>query len=133
VRDVVGLEIDGRRPPIARREVLEQLDARARRGPKRGDAQPRSKHVVQVLLFRVVVLALARDPHAEHVAIEPERPIRVGDDDGGVVDAEKQAIGAVPLLEALACREVQDFEKVAVRVAEVERADAARIRVPGGQ
>src|SRR5438270_3497788 len=67
-------------PPIARREVLEQLDARTMSGVKRRDAQSRTEHVVEVLLLGTVVLALAHHREPEPVAVEAEARLRVADD-----------------------------------------------------
>ena len=114
-------------------------DTRATRSPARGrsqrrDPQPRAEHVVQMLLLDVVVLALAGDLHAERVAIEAQRGVRVVDHDRRVIDAEKQRVGRRRASgAALARRERDDFEKMAIGIAEVERADAAGVRVPVGQ
>src|SRR4051794_3429832 len=89
-----------------------------------------------MLLLDVVVLALAGDAHPEGVPVEPERLAGVRDDDGGVVDAQEQRRwGAVlmPAVLSLPARERDDLEEMTVRIAEVERVDAAGVRVPIGQ
>ena len=87
-----------------------------------------------MLLLDVVVLALAGDLHPERVAIEAQRSVGVVHHDGGVIDAEEDPLGrVVPPRLPFARRERDDFEKVAVGIAEVEGADAAGVRVPVGK
>ncbi len=50
-----------------------------------------------------------------------------------MVDAEEQAVCRLPARIALAAREVQHLEVVAVGIAEIERRDSARVLVPRGQ
>src|SRR5206468_4706304 len=114
-----------------RGQVLQEFHARTGLSPKRRDAKACAKDVVQALLLRPVVLALACHSEAERVPVAAEALRRVADDDRRVVDAEEEAIARlVPLQIPLAPREPQDLERVAVRILEVERADPARIRVP---
>src|SRR5207249_5716256 len=72
VREVVGAESGGDRSAVARREVLEELDARARSRSETGNAEPRPEHVVQMLLLGAEILALACDRESEGVAIKAE-------------------------------------------------------------
>src|SRR5262249_21934407 len=71
VEDIVRASL-GSRPPVPRREILEKLDRRPARGLQARDAEPGSKDVVQVLLLRAVVLALAGHGQPQRVAIEGE-------------------------------------------------------------
>jgi len=50
-----------------------------------------------------------------------------------MIDAKKQFVFLLPLLIAFAFRELQDLEPMLVRIAEVERLDAAGVLVPVGQ
>lgn len=60
--------------------------------------------------------------------------IGVCHDDGGMVDAEKHPVRVQPPFGVtLAGGEMQNLEVVPIRIAEVERGDAARRRVPRGQ
>ena len=90
---VVGSQIERRGPPVARRQILEQFDARPLARTKRRNAQPRAEHVVQALLLDVVVLAFAGHVHPQGVAIEAQCPVGVVNDDGRVIDAQEEAIG----------------------------------------
>src|SRR4051812_12965217 len=96
--DVVRLEIRGCRETVARGQVFQQFDAGSGSSTKRGDAQSRGKDVVQMFLFGVEVLARADDGQAKQIAIQRQRAIRIGDDDGGMVEAEEEAVGAMPSL-----------------------------------
>jgi hypothetical protein len=135
VPEVVRPAVGGRGPSVAGHEVLQELDARARGCPKGGDPQARPEDAVQVLLLLTPVLARAGNAEAEEVAVELQAGIRVGDDDGRMVDAEKEQISrtrAAPLRVSLPLREPDQLESVAVRVLEVEGLDAAGVRVPSG-
>ena len=57
VGDVVGLLIGGNWPPIARGEILQQLNAWGAGGAQGSDSQMSAEDVVQVLLLGSVVLA----------------------------------------------------------------------------
>jgi len=97
-----------------------------------GNAESCTGHGVQPLLFDAPVLARAGDAAAQHIAIELQARLRVRHDDRRMVDAEEQPVGRLlPARVALAGREPDDFENVAVRITETERADAAGIGVPG--
>src|SRR5262249_9443421 len=134
VDQIVGSRILRGRSPVPRRQVLEELDGRAGGSPQRRDAEPHAEDVVQTLLLRTVVLALAGHLEPERVPVAPETLRGVSDDNSRVVDAEEQAVARLaPLRVALARWEPENFKGVAVRVLEVERSDAARIRVPVGQ
>src|SRR2546426_11154196 len=57
--NVVGVRVERVGATVAGCEVFEKLDGRAGRGTHAGDVQPRAEDVVEVLLLRPVVLALA--------------------------------------------------------------------------
>src|SRR5258705_3175304 len=133
VAKIVGASIRRYRPPVPRGQVLQELDARTGRRPERRDAEAGAKDVVQALLLRPVVLALACHSKAERIPIAAKALRGIADDDRGVVDAKEEAIAPAPLRIALAGREPQDLERVAVRVLEVKRADPARAYVPVGE
>jgi hypothetical protein len=107
---------------VARRQILQKLDSRTRRRPQRGNSQAGPEYVVEPFLFRAEVLAFAGDLHPQAVAIEPQAGLGIGHDDRSVVDTQEQAFCRyVPLGRTLFRREPQDFERMAVRIAEVER------------
>lgn len=114
-------------PAIPWCKVFQQLNAGTLRGTQRRDTQPRAENVVQMLLFGAVVFALSRNTHPQGVSIEREACIRIADDDGCVVDAEKKPVpGTMPSGVSLVRRKLQDFEEVAIGIAEIERPDAGR-------
>src|SRR3954453_20801719 len=53
-----GLLLRRKWTSVARRQVFEKLDPRARRGPQRSNAQAGAENVVEALLLGTVVLAL---------------------------------------------------------------------------
>ena len=97
----------GHGPAVARREVLEELDARARRRAQRRDAQARAEDVVQVLLLGAVVLALAGDAQAERVAVEARGSRSVSPTTMAVwsMPRKSSSVGAASCAIALARRE----------------------------
>src|SRR6266404_1815115 len=126
-------ESGGEWATIAGREVFEKLDRRASRSAQAGNMQPRAKNVIEMLLFSTVVLAFARHFEPQRVPVKFQAGLRIPDDDGGVVDAEKQSVRRlVPLRIALVRREPQNFEVVTIRVTEVEGKDASGTFVPVG-
>ena len=132
--DVVRVKIDGCRPAIARREIFKELNARSLSRAQRGDSKSRAEYVVQVFLFDVVVLAFAGNLHAERVAIEAQRSIRVVDHDRRVIDPHEQSPrGFVPSRLSFVRRERDDFDEVPVGIAKVEGADTTGIRIPVGK
>src|SRR5258706_15088456 len=92
-------------------DVFKELDAGSTLRSQRGDAEPSAKHLIQVFLFRAVVLSATGDTHPEQISVKREAPLRVADDDGGVVDAEEE-VGRrlLPLWAAFTGREPDDFE-----------------------
>ena len=75
----------------------------------------RAEDVVQMFLFAVEVLALAGHGQLQQVAIEGERPLGVGGDDGCVIDTEEQRLPSLPSRQALAVGKLQNLEEVLVR------------------
>ena len=92
-----------------------------------------AEDAVQLLLLRPVVLGLARHLEAQRVPPDGEAPLGVFDGDGGVVDAEEEAVLRLPARVALAGRELEDLEVMAVGILEVKGLDAAGVRVSGRQ
>src|SRR5829696_5760629 len=94
--EVARLGVIRQRTPSRRRDVFEKLDSRPTRGAQRGDAEPRAENLIEMFLLCAVVLGVACDNHAERAAIKLKALVRVTDDDGRVVDAEKQRSAGVP-------------------------------------
>src|SRR6516165_3692867 len=128
--EIVGMGGGRARPPIARRKILEKLDAWACRRSQCRDSQMRSEDVIQMLLLRTPVLAFSSNREAEDVAPEVQTCVGVGDHDGRVVDAEKESALGLPPWLPLARRKLEDFQGVAIRVLEVEGTNPARRWVP---
>jgi len=57
--DVIGLEVGRGRTAVPEAQGLEQFDARTNRSAERGDAELGSEDIVEPLLLRTLVLALA--------------------------------------------------------------------------
>src|SRR5688572_18065441 len=132
--EVVGPGIRRIRAAVSRREVFEKFDAGSRRGAQCGDPQTRPEYVVQTFLLGTVVLTLAGNLKAKHIAIEPQAGLCVGNNDRGVIYSQKEpALGALPLRIPLAGGEREDLEGMAVRIAEIKGFDAGGIPVPFGQ
>ena len=75
-------------------------------------------------------LAPADDAKPQGVAVEPQALLGISHDDRRVIDAEEHAVARpLPAGVAFAGRELHDFEGVAVRIREGERADAAGARI----
>src|SRR6516164_5820989 len=91
----------------------------------------RAKHIIEVLLFRAVIVATSRDAHAEHIAIKVQTGLRVHDHDGGMVDPEEQpTVAGVPFGCSLVCGKLQHLEIVTIRVTKIKSLDSAGVRVP---
>src|SRR5579885_1363937 len=84
-----------------------------------------------MLLLGSVILALSGHAQAEQVAIEPQAGFGIGDRNGGVVYSEEQTIALpVPFGIPFVFGELQDFERMLVRILEIERLDSSGIFVP---
>src|SRR6266481_495906 len=113
---------------VARREILEKFDAGPGRSAKARDPQASAKYIVQMLLLGTVVLAFSCDAHAQRIAIELQAHVCVGNNDRGVIDAEKQFIvSLVPPRIALVQGKLENFEKVTVWVTKIKGTDACAI------
>jgi hypothetical protein len=87
-----------------------------------------------VFLFRAVVFARPDHVQSEGVPIEFHAGIRVGDYDSRVIDAEKEHVGGtMPFGIAFVRRKLENLQIMAVRISEIEGADAGRILVPFGK
>src|SRR4051812_21458813 len=112
-------------------QVLEQLDSRSGTEAQSGNPQPCSEHIIQMLLLCAVVLAFAGNAHAQQITIETQACFGVAHHNCRVIDAEKQvSANAVPFRIALVWRELQDLQRMSVRIFEVESADASGAFVP---
>ena len=133
----LALQIERRRPAVTRRQILEQFDPGTRGCSKRRDAQPGAEDVVQVLLLDVVVLAFAGDAAARACrdrSAATHRCRRRRSRCDRCRGTEWPSGVAATRGQPLARRETQMISrKWPIRIAEVECADAAGVRVPVGQ
>src|SRR2546423_521842 len=112
-------------PVWACRRILGDGERGALRGAQRRDPGPGSRHLVQAFLLGLVALAPAGDLETERVAVELQALLGVAHDDRRVIDPEEDAIARpLPAGFALPGGELENLERVAVRVLEGERADA---------
>ena len=119
------------RPAVAGRDILQKLHADPAATVQGRYAQMGAKHVVQMLLLEAVVVTLAGNMKTQKVAVERKTGAGVGDRNSCVVDSEKQpAIGLLPFRIALALRELQNLQRMTIRVTEVEGLDPSGIRIP---
>src|SRR6266404_6810138 len=93
-----------------------------------------------MLLFDTEVFALTGNPKTEQVAIKGQALVGVRNNDGRMVNPEKQwAAGLrlraslLPLRIALSRREENNFEYMVFRVAKVKCLDACRAFIPHGE
>src|SRR5215472_662883 len=106
-------------------KVFKELEAGAGSNSQAGDAEACTKYVVQMFLFGAVVFTLTGDGETECIAIKFQSRFRITNDHRCVVDSEKKVAGrSMPFRCALIRRELQNFERMAVRVREIERANA---------
>ena len=126
---VIGGGIGRHRSTVGGHQIVQQLDPRAAAGAQRGEADMGAWHRRQAFLFDTPVIARAGDPQAEPVPIESDTLVRIGYRDRAMVDAEKQPVLLLPARLTPAGRELDQFERMAVRVAEIDGADAAGVRV----
>src|SRR5215470_350757 len=125
----VFIERDG--APIAGAQILQKLNSGAGGRSQGGDTKMRAEDVVQVFLFCPIVFAFARDAQTEKVAIELEARVGVGNGDCGMVNPQEDAITwAMPLGIALPLGKPKDFDRVLIRILEVEGLDATCVLVP---
>jgi hypothetical protein len=110
--------------------VVQQFQSRrgqVRREP--GDAYLDAFDVVQVVLFRSVVLGAGSGAEPEDRPEEFRAASRVAHCDGGVIDTEKGAgaISAAPCARDASFGESEQFQRVAVVIPELERGHAAGV------
>src|SRR5262249_54584475 len=77
------------RASIAWRRILQEFYAWAGACPEIRNTQTRSKHVVEPLLLRTIVLAFSSNLKPENVAIEPQARICIRDHDRRVIYSQK--------------------------------------------
>src|SRR5215471_10981016 len=130
---VIGGGIGRHRSTAGGHQIVQQLDPRTAAGAQRRDADVGAGHRRQAFLFDTPVIARAGDAQAEAVPIESDTLVGIGYRDRAMVDAEKQPVLLLPARLALVGRELDQFERMAVRVAEIDGADAAGVRVPRRQ
>src|SRR6516164_7633445 len=130
---IIGGGIDRHRSTVGGHQILQQLDARAAAGAQCGDAEMCAGHRRQALLFDTPIIARAGDAQAEPVPIESDTLVGIGCRDRAMVDAEKQPVLLLPARLALVGRELAQFERMAVRVAEIGTSDTASVPVPRRQ
>src|SRR6266851_207137 len=100
---------------------------------QRGDPHMRRGDSREEFLLDAPVFAGSGDEEAETVAIKGEARVCIVGRDPTVVDAEKEPSLFLPAQRALARRKLDQLERVAIRIAEIDRADAAGVWVPGGK
>src|SRR4029453_7673788 len=95
---VVRARIQRRRPAIAGRQVLQELDSGTRLRFEPADTHSRSEHIIEMLLFGAVVFALACKLHFQNILVELQAALRVRYRDRRVIDTQKKTpVGLLPL------------------------------------
>src|SRR5215469_18976517 len=93
-----------------------------------------TEDVVQMLLLGAIVFALTGDPHAQQIAIKTQACFCVTHHNGGVIDTEEKLVRRpVPFFSSLIRRELQNLERMTIRVFEIESLDSRCLRVPIGK
>ena len=116
---------------ISWRQILEKFNPRSSLSAKGRNAKVRAEHIVQVFLLRSVVFAFPCDFEPQHIPVEFQTGVGVADDDGRVIDAEKEFVGwTVPFGIAFIRGELEDFQRVAIGIGKVERSDSGGVFVP---
>ena len=91
----------------------------------------RAGHGRQPFLFDTPILALACDAQPEPIAVEGKARVGIAHGDRTVINAEKQSVSILPARVSLAARELDQLERMAIRIPKVDRTNAPGIRVPG--
>src|SRR5262245_47246505 len=134
VHQVVGAGIGRERAPVAWRQIFQAFTARAGGGPERRNPQTRPEDVVQVLLFRAIVLTLTYHCESKSIPVKFQTVFRIAHDNGGMINAEEELLWrAMPFRVTFVRRKLQDFEWVAVRIFEVKGLNARGLGVPLGE
>src|SRR6266550_5615963 len=93
--------------------------------------QPGSQDIVQMFLLSAVVLTLPRHPHAEYITVELQTAVGIAHDNRRVINTEEHSVTwAMPFLQALVRRKLKSFQRVTVRIFEIESPDAGRVLIP---
>ncbi len=117
----------------AGRFVLQKFETRTFRAAQTRDADASARDAAQQLLFAAVVETVSNHGETKFVAIECDAAFHIRHDDCRVIDPAKKGTPAMPARFAFVSRERNQLEEMAVRVAEVERADLSGIEIPIGQ
>src|SRR5262245_10467187 len=84
-----------------------------------------------MLLFGAEVLALTHNRQAEDVPVERQAGLDIAHHDGGMIDAQKQAIRwLMPFRVALPSGKLQDLQRVTIGILEVKGSNAPGTGVP---
>src|SRR5262249_3013140 len=84
-----------------------------------------------MFLFDPRVVTCADNGKSEQVAVEPQTRVGIADGDGAMIYAEEQLVrGGMPLRLPFVGREVDELQRVAVGIPEVEGFDAGGIDIP---
>ena len=127
--EIVGLSIVRKRFTVARRQILQELDADTRlRGLQTRDAQSRPTDIVQVFLFDAVIFTFPGNLHLQQITIKFKASLRVLNDNRGVVNAEKQFAFVsrqfVPFSCPLAGWVFNQFEDVMIDISKIKGFDS---------
>src|SRR5215813_10946760 len=134
MNQIVGPLIRRNGAAILRRSVLQQLDSRTGVRAQAGDVDNSAGDSGQMFLFDPRVVTCADNGKSEQVAVEPQTRVGIADGDGAMVYAEEQlARGGMPLRLPFVGREVDELQRVAVGIPEVEGFDAGGIDIPIGK
>ena len=130
---IIGGGIYRHRSTVGGHQIVQQLNPRAAAGAQCGDTDMGAWHRREAFLFDTPIIARAGDAQADAVPIESEALVGIGYRDRAVVDVEKQPVLLLPARLALVARKLDQFERMAVRVAEIDGLDSASVRVPRRQ
>src|SRR2546428_10130488 len=93
--------------------------------------QPGSEDIVQMFLLCAVVLALSSHSHSEYVTVELQTAVGIAYDDRRVINAKEHFVAwTMPSVQALVRRKLENFQRVTVRILEIEGPDTGRVLVP---
>jgi hypothetical protein len=89
-----------------------------------------AKDIVQVFLFRSVILRFTDNAHAQQPLVKVEASVSISNHDRSVVDAEEELLSRPMLLRTFTWRKVEDLDWMAIRVLEVKGRNPTSILVP---
>src|SRR5215510_1698040 len=130
---IFGGRIRRRRAPVRRLQIVQKLYPRPGRRAQTRDPYTDARHGREPFLLGAPVLAGTGDAQTQPAAVKVEARLSVSHDNSGMINPEEQAILLLPARVALAGRELNQFERMTVAIAEINRADSPGIGVPGGQ